>query len=298
MPLPVRLHHAWAARPAAWRLALAALLLALLALDQALPPPIPATEPGSVIVAADGTPLRTYPSADGIWRHPTTPEQVSPHYLQALLGYEDRWFYWHPGVNPLAMGRAAWQWARTGHVVSGGSTLTMQVARILEPVGDVTSENAAPRSLRAKARQVLRALQLELRLSKREILTLYLNYAPMGGIVQGVEMASRSYLGHSAASLSPAEAALLAALPQAHRGCALTAIRRPPSRRATSCWRACRPCGNGCQHRWTMRAASRSRCSRCAPTGWRRWPQSGCTAGRWPNASIPASFPASRCARP
>ena len=197
------------------RMALAALLLALLALDQALPPPIPATEPGSVIVAADGTPLRTYPSADGIWRQPVSPDQVSPHYLQALLGYEDRWFFWHPGVNPVAMGRAAWQWARTGHVVSGGSTLTMQVARILEPVGDVTSENAAPRSLRAKARQVLRALQLELRLSKREILTLYLNYAPMGGIVQGVEMASRSYLGHSAASLSPAEAALLATLPQA-----------------------------------------------------------------------------------
>ena len=111
--------------------------------------------------------------------------------------------------------RAAWQWARAGQVVSGGSTLTMQVARILAPAESDTAGGQASRSLRAKARQMLRALQLELRLSKREILTLYLNHAPMGGIVEGVEMASRSYLGHSAASLSPAEAALLAALPQA-----------------------------------------------------------------------------------
>ena len=223
------------ARPHAWRLALAALLLTLLALDQALPPPIPLAERGSVIVAADGSPLRTYPSADGVWRHPTTPEQVSPHYLQALLGYEDRWFYWHPGVNPVAMLRAAWQWARAGQVVSGGSTLTMQVARILEPAELETAGGQASRSLRAKARQMLRALQLELRLSNREILTLYLNHAPMGGIVEGVEMASRSYLGHSAASLSPAEAALLAALPQAP-GCAPPASSglsrlRPPGRR-------------------------------------------------------------------
>ena len=193
-----------------WRWAAAGVLAALLALDQALPPPIPPTERGSVIVAADGTPLRTYADADGVWRQPAVPAQVSPLYLQALLGYEDRWFRWHPGVNPVALARAAWQWMRSGRVISGGSTLTMQVARILEP-----PPPGAGRTLRAKLRQMLRALQLELRLSKDEILTLYLNHAPMGGIVEGVEMASRTYLGKSAATLSHAEAALLAALPQA-----------------------------------------------------------------------------------
>lgn len=192
-------------------LALAALLALLLALDIAFPPPIPRDAPGAVVSARDGTPLRTWPDADGIWRQPVTPENVSPLYLQALLGYEDRWFHFHPGVNPLALARAAAQWLRHGRIVSGGSTLTMQVARLLDP----PPPGAGSRSLRAKLRQIARALQLELRLSKREILTLYLNRAPMGGIVQGVEMASRGYLGRPALHLSAAEAALLAALPQA-----------------------------------------------------------------------------------
>uniref|UniRef100_UPI002624BCC9 penicillin-binding protein 1C n=1 Tax=uncultured Azohydromonas sp. TaxID=487342 RepID=UPI002624BCC9 len=191
-------------------LALAAALALLLDLDLACPPPIPRDAPGAVVVARDGTPLRTWPDADGIWRQPVTAEEVSPLYLQALLGYEDRWFYWHPGVNPVALARAAAQWLRHGRIVSGGSTLTMQVARLIDP-----PPTGSSRSLRAKARQIARALQLELRLSKREILTLYLNRAPMGGIVEGVEMASRGYLGRPALHLSAAEAALLAALPQA-----------------------------------------------------------------------------------
>ncbi|WP_157271032.1 penicillin-binding protein 1C, partial [Azohydromonas aeria] len=174
------------------------------------PPPIPRDAPGAVVVARDGTPLRTWPDGDGVWRQPVTPDEVSPLYLQALLGFEDRWFHWHPGVNPFALARAAGQWLRHGRIVSGGSTLTMQVARLIEPPSARGS-----RSLRAKLRQVARALQLELRLSKREILTLYLNRAPMGGIVEGVEMASRGYLGRPALHLSAAEAALLAALPQA-----------------------------------------------------------------------------------
>lgn len=177
-----------------------------------------------VVLAEDGSPLRTYPSRDGIWRQPVTPEQVSPLYLQALLNYEDHWFYWHPGVNPVALLRAAWQWARYGHIVSGGSTLTMQVARRLDwAVADQALDDGkgsvqtrrSSRSLTTKLRQIARALQLELHLSKREILTLYLNHAPMGGIVEGVEMASRAYLGKSAQQLSHADAALLACLPQA-----------------------------------------------------------------------------------
>ncbi|WP_375592232.1 penicillin-binding protein 1C [Chitiniphilus eburneus] len=186
-------------------LLLAACLLALV-LDWLFPLPLPRDEAGLVVVDRHGRPLRNYPSSSGVWRYPVTQEEVSPLYVQALLTYEDRWFYRHVGVNPAAIVRAAWQWASSGHIVSGGSTLTMQVARILEP---------PPRTLFGKARQVLRAFQLEWHLSKREILALYLNHAPMGGIVEGVEMASRAYLGKPARELSHAEAALLAALPQA-----------------------------------------------------------------------------------
>lgn len=189
-------------------LALAALLLGVLALDFSFPLPQPtATSSTLTVLAADGTPLRSWAGDDGAQRHPTTPEAVSPRYLQALLHYEDRWFHWHPGVNPAALARAAWQWARHGRIVSGGSTLTMQVARLVD-------DQAAGRSVRAKLRQIARALQLELHCSKREILALYLNLAPMGGPLEGVETASRAYLGKSAADLSHAEAALLVALPQ------------------------------------------------------------------------------------
>ncbi|MGQ3093625.1 MAG: penicillin-binding protein 1C, partial [Roseateles sp.] len=189
-------------------LAFAGLLAAVLAVDRACPLPEPtADSPTLTVLAADGTPLRSWPGADGAQRHPTTPEAVSPLYMQALLQYEDRWYHWHPGVNPAALVRAAWQWARHGRIVSGGSTLTMQVARLVD-------ERAAGRSVRAKLRQIARALQLELHLSKREILALYLNLAPMGGPLQGVETASRAYLGKGAADLSRAEAALLVALPQ------------------------------------------------------------------------------------
>ncbi len=189
-------------------LALAALLTAVLALDFACPLPQPtATAPTLTVLAADGTPLRSWASSDGAQRHPTTPEAVSPLYLEALLHYEDRGFHWHPGVNPAALARAAWQWARHGRIVSGGSTLTMQVARLVD-------EQATGRTIPAKLRQIARALQLELHLSKREILALYLNLAPMGGPLEGVETASRAYLGKGAADLSHAEAALLVALPQ------------------------------------------------------------------------------------
>ncbi|MFO1517711.1 MAG: penicillin-binding protein 1C [Lysobacterales bacterium] len=205
--------HESSATPRRWRrqarragaAALLACALALM-LDRLFPLPLPDTRGGStVVLARDGTPLRAFADSDGIWRYPTTPEEVSPLYLDALLGYEDRWFWRHPGVNPLALARAAAQMLRYRHPVSGGSTLTMQVARILDPHS---------RTPWGKAKQVFRALQLEAHCSKREILTLYLDRAPFGGTIEGVEAASWAYLGKSAQRLSHAEAALLAVLPQ------------------------------------------------------------------------------------
>lgn len=180
----------------------------LFGFDRAFPLPdfSPARDSATVVIAADGTPLRAFANDEGVWRYPVTPEQVAPEYLSALINYEDRWFYQHPGVNPVALLRAAWQWLTHGRIVSGGSTLTMQVARFLRP---------QTRSLSGKLQQILRALQLEWHCSKRTILTLYLNYAPFGGPLEGVQAASFAYLGKPAAVLSPAEGALLAVLPQA-----------------------------------------------------------------------------------
>ncbi len=184
-----------------------ALLLSLLALDLAFPLPLPKTrDTSTLVVAADGTPLRAFADRQGVWRYPARPETVSPLYLDALLNYEDRWFWRHPGVNPWALLRAAGQMISRGEIVSGGSTLTMQVARILDPHG---------RTPWGKLKQLLRALQLEAHLSKRQILTLYLERAPFGGTIEGVDAASWAYLGKPSARLSHAEAALLAVLPQA-----------------------------------------------------------------------------------
>src|SRR6478672_6929713 len=182
----------------AYTFALSALVLLL---DRLLPLPLPDSTTGAtVVLARDGSPLRAFADDNGIWRYPVTPKQVSPLYLQALLNYEDRWFWKHPGVNPFALARAVGQMIWYRRPVSGGSTLTMQVARIIDPHS---------RSVFGKSKQIFRALQLEAHLSKTEILTLYLNYAPFGGSIQGVQAASYAYLGKPADRLSHAEAALL-----------------------------------------------------------------------------------------
>lgn len=184
------------------------MVLAMLG-DLAFPVPLPdGRGAGAIVLARDGTPLRAFADRDGVWRYPASIERVSPLYVQALIGYEDRWFYKHPGINPIAMVRAGAQWVRHGRVVSGGSTLTMQVARILDP------PQPGRRSVFDKARQMARAVQLEVHLSKREILALYLDRAPFGGTIEGVEAASWAYLGKPASRLSHAEAALLVVLPQ------------------------------------------------------------------------------------
>ncbi|WP_099238734.1 peptidoglycan glycosyltransferase PbpC [Pseudomonas sp. ICMP 460] len=190
-----------------WAVAAVLLVVALLWLaDRIWPLPLPADDLARVVLAEDGTPLWRFADANGVWRYPVQSSEVSPYYLDALLTYEDRWFYRHPGVNPLALARATWQNLTGARVVSGGSTLSMQVARLLDPHS---------RTLHGKLRQLWRTAQLEWHLSKEQILTLYLNRAPFGGTLQGVAAASWAYLGKSPAQLTHAEAALLAVLPQA-----------------------------------------------------------------------------------
>jgi len=192
---------------ARWTLASFLLVIALLWLaDRIWPLPLPKDDLARVVLAEDGTPLWRFADANGVWRYPVQTREVSPYYLDALLTYEDRWFYQHPGVNPLALVRATWQNLTGARVVSGGSTLSMQVARLLDPHS---------RTFHGKLRQLWRTAQLEWHLSKEEILNLYLNRAPFGGTLQGVAAASWAYLGKSPSQLTHAEAALLAVLPQA-----------------------------------------------------------------------------------
>ena len=189
-----------------------AVLSALLLFDLAFPLPLPKGGDASTLVTArDGSPLRAFADRNGVWRYPTTPDEVSPLYVQALLGYEDRWFWRHPGINPVALLRAGAQMLGSRRIVSGGSTLTMQVARII----DTGLHGTRTRTPWGKLRQILRALQLEAYLSKRQILSIYLQRAPFGGTIEGVEAASWAYLGKPSKRLSLAEAALLAVLPQA-----------------------------------------------------------------------------------
>ncbi|TEW55358.1 penicillin-binding protein 1C [Psychromonas sp. RZ22] len=160
----------------------------------------------TVVLDDQGAPLRAFADKNGVWRYQVSLEDVSPAYIEALIAYEDRYFYQHPGINPLSFLRVIWQYVYNQRIISGGSTITMQVARILYPHN---------RTLLGKAEQILRALQLEWHLSKKQILTLYLNYAPFGGTLEGVQAASYQYLRKPASQLRPAEAALLAVLPQA-----------------------------------------------------------------------------------
>jgi penicillin-binding protein 1C len=179
---------------------------ALFTLDRLYPLDLSrASEASVVVVDREGRMLRAFTTPAGTWRLAAKPSEVSPLYLRMLLAYEDRRFRSHPGVDPIAVARAAWQWAGNGRIVSGGSTLSMQVARLLDP---------EKRSLEAKVKQAFRALQLELALSKDEILALYLARAPYGGNLEGVRAASLAWLGKEPLHLSAGEAALLIALPQ------------------------------------------------------------------------------------
>jgi len=163
-------------------------------------------ELSALVLDRNGRLLRAYATTEGRWRLPATVNEVDPRFVEMLQTYEDRRFQKHWGVDPLAMMRAAVQFIGNGRVISGGSTLTMQVARLLEPRDQ--------RTLGAKLRQVVRAIEIEHSLSKDEVLSLYLTLAPYGGNLEGIRAASLAYFGKEPKRLSLAEAALLVALPQ------------------------------------------------------------------------------------
>lgn len=178
------------------------------ALDKAYPPPLPV--PSSLspeVVDRDGALLRAFAAPDGRWRLPANLEEIDPEFLKLLIAYEDRRFHDHHGVDPLALLRAGWQMLRYQRIVSGASTITMQLARLIEPRSE--------RSFAAKLRQAVRAMQIERRLSKRRILELYLTHAPYGGNLEGVRAASLAWFGKEPRALSLSQASLLVALPQA-----------------------------------------------------------------------------------
>lgn len=162
------------------------------------------------VVDRSGILLRAYTVADGRWRMAVTPDAVDPRYIAMLVAYEDKRFWQHGGVDLRALGRAVAQAVWNGRVVSGGSTLAMQVARLLEESGTG--------AVAGKLRQMRVALALEQRLTKAQILQLYLHLAPFGGNLEGVRAASLAYFGKEPRRLTPAEAALLVAIPQSPEG--------------------------------------------------------------------------------
>src|SRR5215210_1653824 len=158
-----------------------------------------------VVMDRTGAPLRFFLPADDRWRFPVKLSELPSELPRALVASEDRWFYRHPGVNPVAIVRAAWSNARAGEVVSGASTIPMQIARMAEP---------GPRTILSKVRESFRALQLERRFSKDELLEIYLNLTPYGGNVEGIGTAAWFYFGKEPDQLSLGEIALLTALPR------------------------------------------------------------------------------------
>ena len=188
-------------------------------IDATVLPPL-SIEQSDEVLDRNGDLLRAYTVADGRWRMAVDLSDVDLDYVDMLVRYEDKRFWDHGGIDLIAMGRAVGQAVWNGQVISGGSTLTMQVARLLE--------DGETGSWAGKLRQIRLALALEQRLSKEDILTLYLNRAPFGGNIEGVRAASLAWFGKPPHRLTPAEAALLVALPQS------PSTRRPDRDRAAA----------------------------------------------------------------
>ena len=197
-----------------WFFRLGLFLLGFYALLRAVPLPVEKLrgDYSTACLASDGSLLRLSVSKSGKYRLPLKLEDVSPQVVRGFTAYEDRWFYWHYGVNPVALVRAIYLDIAHHRIVSGASTITMQVAKLLD---------RRPRTFWSKAIETFRAMQLEARYSKKQILEFYLNSVPMGGNIEGVGAASLLYFGKPAGQLSWGETALLISLPRS------PAARRP-----------------------------------------------------------------------
>ncbi len=167
--------------------------------------PLPPTKQYSkVVLAKDGTMLSAFLTPDDKWRMETKLNEVSPDLIKAIIAKEDSWFYWHYGVNPVSVIRALFSNIKSGHVVSGASTISMQVIRILEP---------GERNYLNKFEEMLRAIQLEFHYSKKEILEIYLSHLPFGGNIEGVKSAAYVYFNRPPSKLSLAQSIMLAEIP-------------------------------------------------------------------------------------
>lgn len=180
-----------------------AFCMVILLLNGLFPPPVPAHY-SATLTDAHGRLLYTQLTPDEKWRLQLQPDDISPLMEKAILYKEDRWFYYHPGINPLAVVRALWRNMVRGKTTSGASTITMQLARMME---------RRPRNLWSKIAESCRALQLEVRYSKKQILTWYLNMAPYGGNIEGIRSAAFFYLQKEPELLSLAEITALSIIP-------------------------------------------------------------------------------------
>ncbi len=170
-------------------------------------PVVEFSDPYSTIVeGAEGDLLGAHIADDGQWRFPT-PDYIPEAFEDAILSFEDKYFYRHPGVNPISMFNAFVANVRAGRVVRGGSTITMQVVRL--------SRKGKPRTYKEKLLEIVLALRLEVAKSKKEILTMYVSHAPFGGNVVGLEASAWRYFRRPPDRLSYAENAMLAVLPNA-----------------------------------------------------------------------------------
>lgn len=205
-----------------WASVLLVVLLSLFSLDVLFPPPLARVRDVSpVVLDRNGEWLMAFTTGQGTWRLEARLDEIDPEFQRRLIAIEDERFWFHPGVDPIALTRATVSYARSGRVTQGGSTITMQLARLLEP---------RPRTIQSKLIEIIRAIQIERRWSKREILAAYLTMAPYGGNLEGVRAASRAYFQRDPVWLDDAEMALLIALPQAPE--ARRPDRRPQAARA------------------------------------------------------------------
>ncbi|MGB9596728.1 MAG: transglycosylase domain-containing protein, partial [Candidatus Poribacteria bacterium] len=160
--------------------------------------------PSVIVFDRNGKILRGFTAPDQMWRIYADIDDVSPNLKMAVINYEDKWFRYHFGINPMSIIRALITNIKAGETVCGGSTITMQVARMMEP---------KPRTIKSKLIEMIRAFQLEFSFSKDEILGFYFNLAPYGGNIVGSASASYFYFNKDQKNLSLGEASLLAAIP-------------------------------------------------------------------------------------